>query len=115
MPEAAPGKPQDGSTGQAVVTLRKDGGPPRQLPVPVGRDVPLTLPIDHGGPNILELAVEPGPRADEVAGVVHGLVLPFYAVKPAARATRTVTAASSPAVPWGQMPSSRRSLVQPQR
>jgi hypothetical protein len=62
MPEAAPGKPQNGSTGQAVVTLRKDGGPPRQVPVPVGRDVPLTLPIDHGGPNILELAVEPGPR-----------------------------------------------------
>jgi hypothetical protein len=62
MPEAAMGKPQDGSTGQAVVTLRKDGGPPRQVPVPVGRDVPLALPIDHGGPNILELAVEPGPR-----------------------------------------------------
>ena len=62
MPEAYPGKPQDGTTGQAVVTLRKDGGPPRQVPVPVGRDVPLTLPIDHGGPNILELAVEPGPH-----------------------------------------------------
>jgi hypothetical protein len=62
MPEAAPGKPQDGSTGQAVVTLRKDGGAPRQVAVPVGRDVPLTLPIDHGGPNILELSVEPGPR-----------------------------------------------------
>ena len=44
------------------MTWRKDGGPPRQVTVPVGRDVPLTLPIDHGGPNILELAVEPGPR-----------------------------------------------------
>src|SRR5689334_749788 len=58
-------KPRDkpeAAQGQAVVTWRKDGGPPRQVTVPVGRDVPLTLPIDHGGPNILELAVEPGPR-----------------------------------------------------
>jgi hypothetical protein len=57
-PEAARGAAQ----GQAVVTWRKDGGPPRQVTMPVGHDVPLTLPIDHGGPNILELAVEPGPR-----------------------------------------------------
>ncbi len=62
MPQTSPGKQQDGSTGQAIVTWRKDGGAPRQVAVPVGRDVPLTLPIDHGGPNILELAVEPGPR-----------------------------------------------------
>ncbi len=61
LPESSPGK-QDAAQGQAVVTWRKDGGPPRQVTVPVGRDVPLTLPIDHGGPNILELAVEPGPR-----------------------------------------------------
>ena len=33
--------------------------------VPVGRDVPLPVPIDHGGPNVLELEVEPGAaRAD---------------------------------------------------
>ena len=30
--------------------------------VPVGRDVPLTVPIDHGGPNVLELEVAPGPH-----------------------------------------------------
>jgi hypothetical protein len=52
---------QEGPQGQALVTWRKDGAPPRQLAVPIGRDVPLTLPIDHGGPNILELEVEPGP------------------------------------------------------
>jgi hypothetical protein len=62
MPEASPAKQQDGSTGQAIVTWRKDGSAPRQIAVPVGRDVPLTLPIDHGGPNILELSVEPGPH-----------------------------------------------------
>jgi hypothetical protein len=53
---------QDGGGRQAIVTWRKDGGGPRQAAVPVGRDVPLNLPIDHGGPNILELGVEPGPH-----------------------------------------------------
>ena len=61
LPESSPGK-QDGATSQAMITWRKDGGAPRQVTVPVGRDVPLALPIDHGGPNILELAVEPGPH-----------------------------------------------------
>src|SRR6516225_11948469 len=61
LPERARDK-QESAQGQAVVTWRKDGGSPRQITVPVGRDVPLTLPIDHGGPNILELAVEPGQR-----------------------------------------------------
>jgi hypothetical protein len=61
LPES-PDRKQEGPQGQAVVTWRKDGGPPHQLTVPTGRDVPLTLPIDHGGPNILELAVEPGQR-----------------------------------------------------
>jgi hypothetical protein len=54
--------PAKQDAGRAMVTLRKDGGPPREIPVPIGRDVPLTLPIDHGGPNILELSVEAGPR-----------------------------------------------------
>ena len=53
---------KDAATGQAVVTWRKDGGPPQRVALPVGRDMPLTLPIDHGGPNILELEAEPGPR-----------------------------------------------------
>jgi hypothetical protein len=61
LPEGPPGK-QNGGAGQAVVTWRKDGAAPQQITVPVGRDVPLNLPIDHGGPNILELAVDPGPR-----------------------------------------------------
>jgi hypothetical protein len=61
LSESSPAK-QDGGTSQAIVMWRKDGGAPRQLAVPVGRDVPLSLPIDHGGPNILELSVDPGPR-----------------------------------------------------
>ena len=38
----------------------RTAAPTRQALVPVGRDVPLSIPIDHGGPNVLELEVEPG-------------------------------------------------------
>jgi len=49
-------------SGEARLTLRKDGGNPIIRSVPIGRDVPLTLPIDHGGSNIVELEVERGPH-----------------------------------------------------
>ena len=45
---------------QARVTWRKDGGAPQAMMVPVGQDVELSIPIDHGGPNVLEIEVEPG-------------------------------------------------------
>ncbi|WP_029007547.1 membrane protein [Azospirillum halopraeferens] len=41
----------------AAVTLRRDGGPPRVVQVPVGRDHVLEMPVDHGGQNVLELEV----------------------------------------------------------
>ena len=46
--------------------------------MPVGRDVPLSIPIDHGGPNVVELEVEPGPREltlvnNRAAIVVNGV------------------------------------------
>jgi hypothetical protein len=49
-------------SGQARLSIRKDGGPAVIRPVPVGRDVQLTVQIDHGGPNVLELETEPGPH-----------------------------------------------------
>jgi hypothetical protein len=63
---------------QARVTWRKDGGAPQSAMVPVGRDVPLSIPIDHGGPNVLELEVEPGPHEltlanNRAAVVVNGV------------------------------------------
>ncbi|MBV8888496.1 MAG: hypothetical protein JO305_02385 [Alphaproteobacteria bacterium] len=69
---------KDGPATQATLTWRKDGGPPHQAMVPVGRDVPLSIPIDHGGPNILELEVEPGPQEltlvnNRAAVVVNGV------------------------------------------
>ncbi|HXP31717.1 MAG TPA: hypothetical protein VN832_11540 [Stellaceae bacterium] len=54
--------PAGGAGGEARLTLRKDGGPPTTRLVPVGRDVPLSIAIDHGGPNVLELETEAGPR-----------------------------------------------------
>jgi hypothetical protein len=61
LPETAAEKAGDDQN-EARVTWRKDGGARQQLMVPIGRDVPLTLPIDHGGPNVLELEAAPGPR-----------------------------------------------------
>ena len=54
--------PERGQNDQARLTLRKDGGPPSSRLVPVGRDVPLSITIDHGGPNVVELDAEPGPH-----------------------------------------------------
>ncbi|MBV9858537.1 MAG: hypothetical protein JO038_00310 [Alphaproteobacteria bacterium] len=67
-----------GSQGQARLTWRKDGGGPHQVSVPTGRDVPLSVPIDHGGPNVLELEVEAGPQEltlanNRAAVVVNGV------------------------------------------
>jgi hypothetical protein len=42
--------------------MRKDAGTATTRMVPVGRDVPLSLTIDHGGPNVLELEAEAGPH-----------------------------------------------------
>jgi hypothetical protein len=46
--------------------------------VPVGKDVKLSVPIDHGGPNVLEIEVEPGPQEltlanNRAAVVVNGV------------------------------------------
>src|SRR2546430_644881 len=50
--EDLPAPPKDAQArpeGQARVTWRKDGGAPQFAMVPIGRDVPLSIPIDHGG------------------------------------------------------------------
>jgi hypothetical protein len=73
LPEA-----KDASATQAKLTWRKDGGPAHTQLFPVGRDVPLSIPIDHGGPNVLELEVEPGPQEltlvnNRAAVVINGV------------------------------------------
>ncbi len=69
---------KDTPQGNAQLTWRKDGGPVHAQSVAVGRDVPLSIPIDHGGPNVVELAVEPGPQEltlinNRAAVVVNGV------------------------------------------
>src|SRR5229473_1456779 len=61
LPESSP-KKRDESPSRARVTWRKDGGAPHQVGVEVDRDVPLPVTIDHGGSNVVEIEVEPGPQ-----------------------------------------------------
>jgi hypothetical protein len=62
LPETAAEKAGDDPT-ETTLTWRKDGGAEHRLTVPIGRDVPLPIPIDHGGANVIELAVAPGPHS----------------------------------------------------
>ena len=71
LPKAAP-------DAETRLTLRKDGGPPVTRPVPIGEDIPLDVTIDHGGPNVFELSVDPGPHSltpdnKHAAFVVNGV------------------------------------------
>ncbi len=68
----------DGGSGDARLTLRKDGGATTTRMVPVGQDVPLSFTIDHGGPNVIELEAERGPHEltldnNRAALVVNGV------------------------------------------
>jgi len=56
------GAPPPAPGARARVTLRKDGGQPSRLMLPVGSSQRVEVPIDHGGPNIVELEVEAGPQ-----------------------------------------------------
>jgi len=64
--------------GEARLTIRKDGGLPTIRSVPIGRDLPITIPIDHGGPNVVELEIDAGPHEltldnNRAAFVINGV------------------------------------------
>ncbi|HYL31870.1 MAG TPA: hypothetical protein VEU53_01815 [Stellaceae bacterium] len=70
--------PASGATGEAQLTVRKDGGLPTIQTVPVGKDVIVPVAIDHGGSNIVELAVNAGPHEltlenNRAAFVINGV------------------------------------------
>ena len=46
----------------ARVTVRRDGAVEQVLQVPVGVEQTVELNLDHRGPNVLDIEVEPGPR-----------------------------------------------------
>jgi hypothetical protein len=71
-------EPAGVTAAEAKLTWRKDGGAPHVQMVPVGRDVPLSIPIDHGGSNVVEFEVEAGPQEltlinNHAAVVVNGV------------------------------------------
>lgn len=47
--------------GAAMLTIRRDGRPPRQESVALGREHRITVPIERGGPTVVEIAAEPRP------------------------------------------------------
>ena len=74
--EDLPAAGRDGAETQ--LTIRKDGGPPVIRGVTVGEDVSIPVAIDHGGPNVVELSVEPGPHEltldnNRAAFVINGV------------------------------------------
>ena len=54
--------PAAGPSGGAVrLTLRRDGAAPRVESVPLGREHRITLPVERGGPSVVELTAEARP------------------------------------------------------
>jgi hypothetical protein len=51
-----------GQTGSARVTIRRDGGPPSAVSVPLNRSTPVQVPIEHAGSNIVEIEAEAAPN-----------------------------------------------------
>ncbi len=47
--------------GEALVEMRRDGGPVAGFPVRIGEDTQIPLTLDHGGPSVIELSVAGGP------------------------------------------------------
>ncbi len=45
--------------GEATMTLRRDGEPPRQSTVPIGREQRIEVPITRAGPTVVELSASP--------------------------------------------------------
>jgi hypothetical protein len=50
-----------GGTGSATVTVRRDGEEVGRRTFPTGQPFSLTMRIEHGGPNVVEMEVEPLP------------------------------------------------------
>ena len=46
---------------RVMVTLRRDGGAPSSVSVPANRSTTLDVPIEHAGPNVIELEATPAP------------------------------------------------------
>ncbi len=68
-----------GGTGSAVVTVRRDGEEIDRRSVATDRPFALTTRIEHGGPNVVEIEVEPLPG--ELTTVNNRAVLPIEGIR----------------------------------
>jgi len=68
-----------GGTGHAVVTIRRDGEEIGRRDVPADKPFALTTRIEHGGPNVVEIEVEPLPG--ELTTVNNRAVLPIEGIR----------------------------------
>ena len=66
-------------TGVARLTIRRDGAAPRQESVPVGREHRIAVPIERGGPTVLELVAET--RPGEVSDANNRAVITINGVR----------------------------------
>ena len=65
--------------GSARLTIRRDGAAPRTESVPVGREHRIEVPIERGGPTVLELMAEP--RPGEVSDANNRAVITINGVR----------------------------------
>lgn len=65
--------------GSVPVTLVKDGGAPRTISVPVGRDYSFELDLDHAGSNILQMEV--AESAGELSAINNRAVVSVNGVR----------------------------------
>ncbi|WP_375455474.1 hypothetical protein [uncultured Methylobacterium sp.] len=68
-----------GGTGSAAVTVRRDGEEIGRKTFPTGQPFGLTIRIEHGGPNVVEIEVEPLPG--ELTTVNNRAVLPIEGIR----------------------------------
>jgi hypothetical protein len=68
-----------GGTGNAVVTVRRDGEQIGRRSFPTGQPFSLTTKIEHGGPNVVEIEVEPLPG--ELTTINNRAVLPIEGIR----------------------------------
>ncbi|HYZ32425.1 MAG TPA: hypothetical protein VE684_09110, partial [Crenalkalicoccus sp.] len=66
-------------TGAARLTIRRDGAPPRVESVPVGREHRIEVPIERGGPTVVELSAET--RPGEVSDLNNRAVVTINGVR----------------------------------
>jgi hypothetical protein len=65
--------------GQATLTLRRDGEPPRQSSVPIGREQQIEIPITRAGPTVVELSANALPG--EVSTINNRAVIEINGVR----------------------------------